>query len=552
MLERVIENWLDNATERSFENSFCHMLAYQGYTVLHKTRHTALEMGKDIIAMDKDGTPCVFQLKTAVKGTIKQRYWTNEIQNQVLTMVHTPPDHPALKNYRYHRSYFVTNGKIEEEVSKQIGDLNRGFKADGYEHRKIEVIVKGELLEWAKELETNLWPSELIDVRLLLELFLEDGKDVLDKSKLTQLLETCVDFEKKPNGQESKRAISSLALLNAIAISNYSNSKNYVAEIEAWMIYISYLFAYVKKWQIAKNIWSEEFNIAKNYIYQLLRELYEELKSSKYYIEGNPIAEPFGIYYIRITYLISLMSIFSLWSKYQNVDGHEEIEEFCREFCLKNKDCMVLWGEAAVPQFLSFYWHYNKIDATISPSHFLLNIIRTIIKLNKPKTPTEQENVLGKPSYSRLTDGLANVYYDSKDLLPYILQINDESMEDHFLGSSHTLWALIALYVRLNFQGPVFAFWKDATYISKVEFQPRYKWHFFRWRNKEGRELVEQQKHGQKWFELREQAQKINDKDIPEKFKKEPVLFLLFLCVYPHRISTSIVKWLDNQFLEID
>ena len=432
MLERVIENWLDNVTERSFENSFCHMLAYKGYTVLHKTRHTGLEMGKDIIAIAKDGIPCVFQLKTAVNGTIKQRYWTKEIQHQVLTMITARPIHPALKNYSYHRSYFVTNGKIEEEVSRQIDDLNRAFQDGGYEHRKLEVIVKGQLLAWAKELETNLWPLELTDIRLLLELFLKDGKDVLDKSKLSQLLETCIDFEEKPNTQQSGRAISSLALLNSIAISNYSNSKNYVAEIEAWMIYISYLFAYVEKWEIKENIWSEEFNIAKNYIYQLLGELYKELKSSEYYIEGNPITEPFYIYHIRITYLISLMSIFSLWSKYQNVDDHEETEEFRREFCLKNKDYMLLWGEAAIPQFLSFYWYYNKIDATISPSIFLLSIIRTIIKLNKPKNSTEQGNILGKHNYSQPTDGLANVYYDSNDLLPYLLQINDEPMEDHF------------------------------------------------------------------------------------------------------------------------
>jgi len=556
MLERVIENWLDNVTERSFENSFCHMLAYKGYTVLHKTRHTGLEMGKDIIAIAEDGVPCVFQLKTAVNGTIKQRYWTKEIQHQVLTMITARPIHPALENYSYHRSYFVTNGKIEEEVSRQIDDLNRGFQDSGYEHRKLEVIVKGQLLAWAKELETNLWPSELTDIRLLLELFLKDGKDVLDKSKLSRLLETCIDFEEKPNKQQSKRAISSLALLNAVAMSNYSNSKNYVAEIEAWMIYISYLFAYVEKWRITKNIWSEEFNIAKNYIYQLLGELYEEIKSSRYYIEGDPIAEPFYIYRIRITYLISLMSIFSLWIRHENIDDNEETIEFCREFCLENKDYMLLWGEAAVPQFLSFYWHYNKIDSTISPSFFLLNIIREIIRLNKPKKspkkPTEQGNILGKSYYSPLIDGLANVYYDSSDLLPYLLQINDEPMEDHFLACSNTLWALIAIYVRLNFQRPVFEFWKDATYISKVEFQPKYKWHFFRWRNKEGKELVEQQRHRQNWFELRKQAQQVTDNNIPEKLKKEPVLFLLFLCVYPHRITTSIVKWLDNKSLEID
>ncbi len=548
MLERVIENWLNNVTERSFENSFCHMLAYQGYTVLHKTRHTGLEMGKDVIAVAEDGVPCVFQLKTAVNGTIKQRYWTDNIQNQVITMINTKPIHPALKDYSHHRSYFVTNGKIEEEVTRQIDDLNRRFEAQGCNHEKLEVIVKGQLLAWAKELETNLWPSELTDVQLLLELFLEDGKDVLNKAKLSRLLEACVNFETPPNRQESKRTVSSLALLNALAVSNYSNSENYVAEIEAWMIYTSYLFAYAEKWKIGKKIWSEEFNIAKNYIGQLLGELYKEVKSSEFYIEGDPSTEPFVIYSIRITYLISFMSIFSLWAEHENFDDNEEINEFCREFCLKNKDYMLLWGEAAVPQYLSFYLYYSKIDATPAPSNFLLGAIGQIIALNKPKNLPKQENVFRRKEHLYLpqNDGIANAYYNSNELLPYLLGINDQPIEDHFLERSQTLWALIEIYVRLNFQGPVFMFWKDATYISEIEFKPKYKWHFFRWKNDEG-EVMEEQKNGQKWSELRKQVQEVNYRNIPEQFKKEPILFLLFLCVYPHRISTSVVKWLDSE-----
>ena len=552
MLERVIENWLDNATERSFENSFCHMLSYQGYTVLHKTRHTGLEMGKDIIAVAEDGIPCVFQLKTAVNGTIKQSYWTKELQQQVFTMIITKPVHPALKNYKYHRSYFVTNGKIEEEVSIQIDSLNRKFEDEGDENKRLYVIPKGQLLAWAKELETNLWPSELTDVRLLLELFLEDGRDVLDKSKLSQLLEACVDFQRRPRGKESKRMASSLALLTAIATSNYSNSENHVAEIEAWVIYLSYLFAYAEKWEIRKEIYREEFNIAKNYIYQLLGELYEEIKSSEYYIEGDVTTEPFYIYRVRITYLISLMSIFSLWAKYENVDDKEEINEFCREFCLKNKNYMFLWGEAVIPQYLSFYWYYNKIDPTHLPSFFLLSIIEEIIRLNKPKNRPKQENTEIKKGYFPPDDGLANVYYDSKSLLPYILQINDEPIEDYFLGHSYTLWALIEIYVRLNYKRAVSVFWKDATYICKIKFKPGHKWHFFRWKNDEGQELIECPKHRQEWSEFKKQAQEIDHGNIPEKFNKEPILFLLFLCVFPHRISTSIVKWLDSEILEID
>ena len=67
MLEKIIENWLDNASERSFEKPFCYMLSAEGHTIIHSTRHTAMELGKDIITVAPDGTPCAYQLKHEAK-----------------------------------------------------------------------------------------------------------------------------------------------------------------------------------------------------------------------------------------------------------------------------------------------------------------------------------------------------------------------------------------------------------------------------------------------------------------------------------------------------
>ena len=58
MLERVIENWLDKATERSFQQPYCYILSADGHTIIHSTRHSAMELGKDIITINRHGTPC--------------------------------------------------------------------------------------------------------------------------------------------------------------------------------------------------------------------------------------------------------------------------------------------------------------------------------------------------------------------------------------------------------------------------------------------------------------------------------------------------------------
>lgn len=63
MLERLIENWLDSADERSYQRCFCQMLVGQGYRIVHNTEHTPLEHGKDVIAVSPDDKVVGFQLK---------------------------------------------------------------------------------------------------------------------------------------------------------------------------------------------------------------------------------------------------------------------------------------------------------------------------------------------------------------------------------------------------------------------------------------------------------------------------------------------------------
>ena len=128
MLERVIENWLDKATERSFQQPYCYILSADGHTIIHSTRHSAMELGKDIITINRHGTPCAFQLKT---GNISLAKWRSKVNPQIDDLVYGQINHPSVDNSRHHISYLVTNGNIEEEVSRAIDDRNRTWKDQG-------------------------------------------------------------------------------------------------------------------------------------------------------------------------------------------------------------------------------------------------------------------------------------------------------------------------------------------------------------------------------------------------------------------------------------
>jgi hypothetical protein len=83
---RAIEDWLANATERSYQTAFCHLLNAIGYSVIHSTTHGPAEEGKDIIAKDINGRIIAFQLK---RGNINVAEW-RKIKSEIDELVELP------------------------------------------------------------------------------------------------------------------------------------------------------------------------------------------------------------------------------------------------------------------------------------------------------------------------------------------------------------------------------------------------------------------------------------------------------------------------------
>ncbi len=537
MLEKIIENWLDSTTERSFEKPFCYMLSAEGHTIIHPTKHNAMEMGKDVITIAPDGTPCAFQLKT---GNISLSKWRNEISSQINILVQGKINHPSVDSSKHHRSYFVTNGNIEETVSREIDDSNQTWMNLVHPDCHLETIVRGQLIKKAKRLGTDLWPSELTDIKTLLEMFLENGKGVLPKEKLVSLFEPAfgLDNEKAPSENRCRRIIASAALLCTIATSSFTNENNHVAEIEAWVLYIAYVLALAERWQLPIKVYKGAFEIATQALYNSLANLCDEIKEREELIEGDILADSY-IYRVRITWLLGLIGIYALWRRKDEVSKNE-MDDFLREFCKEKRHQLELWGEAAIPQFLAFFWYFRKIDATPEPDfRILYSLISSICKLNHPNTEVF----------------LANPYYEAEETLPHLLApvlgSVEDPLEDIFTGKSYALEGLVHLFVRKNWKQTMKSLWPDVTRLNFISFEPANFCEFYRWRSEEGTNKIAHPKHTQEWEELKALSCKSEGDCIPPTIKNDPILLLLFLCVYPHRMNAEIVRWLDTQMKEI-
>ena len=250
----------------------------------------------------------------------------------------------------------------------------------------LKTVVRGELLEKAKRLGSDLWPTELTDIKTLLELFLENGQGLLPKEKLALLFESTFplkpdDNGKPPSKSRCERVIASAAILCAIATSSFSNENNHVAEIEAWTLYISYVLAFAERWGLPAKAYKNEFEIATQSIYNSLANLCDEIKERKYLVEGDPLADSY-VYKVRVTWLLGLMSIYALW-RGSKEEPKDEVDDFLREFCQEKWKQWALWGEAAIPQLLHFFGICGRLMALKVP---MIGLVSDFINMSTKRT----------------------------------------------------------------------------------------------------------------------------------------------------------------------
>lgn len=530
MIERVVENWLIKVNERSMEIPFCQLLTSEGYQVVHLSRHGPFEQGKDVIAIAPDGTPCAFQLKGS-SGRITQSAWAQDYLGQVIRLVEVPIKHPSIDPGVLRRVYFVTNGELDEEVRLEIEDRNQDWARRGCP--RLETIVRGQLLTRFLELHTNFWPMELSFEKKLLELFLADGTDNLNKQKLANFIyELLALSSDQLNRTECSRRLASTAVMTAYALSPYDQRMNHVAVFEGWVIYTAHLVALAEKYGLDNEYWKDSLDISISAVEQSLISLCEELRNRIHLVEGDPLVDqPF--YRGRITWLVGLVSTFALWNLLRGKTLPIELADWVSGFVKSYQKDLLLWGEAAIPQFLANFWFLLGTESNLAPINLLASLIESISTINAPGP----ENTVGLP----------DPYHSLPEVMEMQLGLRNTSSRETYLGGSYTLEALIHLLAKRSWRQKLRHLWPQITRFLFTQFQPENTWEFCLWRLETGTLVEKQPKMPQSWEELRKESRVADLSRIPILFQSQPELLLAYIIVCPHRLTTDVAKFLDNK-----
>jgi hypothetical protein len=508
VIEKLLENWLDSASERSYQAVFVQMLSAQRYRVVHSTRHAALEYGKDILAISPEGKGCAYQLKGNPGGKLGLAEFRNDIQPQLVQLMTQRIVFPGFPTAP-HKAYLVTNGYFEEEVQRAVDDLNRG----GY-RSKVSLLSRGHLLAWCKQFGASLWPSELDDVRSLLEIFLSNSQEVLNEKQLSKLLQKALAIDSREAKLSSSakfyRAVTSAALLTGIATSGYAEAKNHFAIASAWILFaVTTIAAGEKHGYKVDKAAAESLKLAEQAIADALSELWDEVSSRKHLLQGAslPDAETYGWRVVTLLGLLSCLAILDDTRAYLVEEARTKLQNWLIDPPIR----IDLWGEGAVAALVPWLVWLRKHDATIRPDQEIYGLAKAVITRNQHGSQSP----------------FAAPYYNFEEVTRFKLRL-DKAGEassigrETFTGSSFTAEPLLHLLVRTNLKQACKMLWPAFTKISHRMCVPNNKWEYGTLHIASGWDETKFYPSTYKWSDLkREAVQPKKNHKIPRELLKD-------------------------------
>lgn len=533
MIEKLLENWLDSASERSYQAVFVQMLAASGYTVLHSTRHCLLEYGKDILAIAPDGVGCAFQLKGAPKGRMKIAEFRADIQPQLVQLMSQAPSYPGFPK-GVHRAYLVSNGQYEEEVQLAVREMNMlPFPA------KLELWSRGHLFELCKKHGASLWPSELADNRSLLELYMENPRGQFPIATLGAMLESvlCLAIDAKPlKSTELARAATSAAWLTGISISNFAEVENHQACALAWTLCsVMLIGASERHMNGDQSTIQTSLQLTKNAALDALASLWDEVKAREHLVEGNPLSDP-EIYRWRITVLYALLTCLAVADSFNpiiSIDSRAALTTWLKG----TEHKLDIWGEGAIASVFPWLVWLRKNEPTGRPDEEVAIATTFVIERNQ----SESRHPLASP------------YYDAEASLRQRLGLTNTVSEraalaETFAGSSYMAEVLMHLLVRTNMKMRCKSLWSNFTKLGHRGLQLKESWQYCLLRATSGVDDTRIYPSTYQWAQLKQDAlQQTPPNRIPRELHDSPWLLALWWQVAPQRLNSEAARvFIDN------
>jgi hypothetical protein len=373
--ERLLESWLDSQTERRYQPAFIQMLVSEGWTVLHNTRHSPIELGKDVIARDPQGVLHCFQLK-GNPGSRVTKSEAASLLEQFHELMRLPPGPEFLTDPdEKHVAVFVTNGEIDEEARLLFERAGTACGQPGVAASRYELWPRGKLLSMATP-AMRVWPASIEATRLILNLFAGDGCEPPVPADISTIMASLLP----PDGASSPArasALSGMLVISEIIKQRWYEQENHQA-LHAVTVLACIAALPLADTSVRLAMIEGYAPLALEHCADLLAEAkVKNFEPDRSWAERDMLGE-IDVMWERRRLVADCAAVALLGKRALSV----ELRRYAIDLITRVTHQVMLWGQAQIPSLVVAFWARSLVDAGIAKEFDLAVTLRAIEDAN--------------------------------------------------------------------------------------------------------------------------------------------------------------------------
>jgi hypothetical protein len=508
-VERVIEDWLTNCDERSYQASFVSSLIRSGHRIRYVSKHSTLEFGKDIVSSSPDGHLTAYQLKA---GNMNLSLW-RQVRGEVFELAEVPFRTSAGRKLRTQRCYLVTTGLIDDTVKEQLRDYNEANVEKGLV--VIETIERHELIRLFVDTFTEFVPANLASFNDLVRVYLSDGRGPVDKPLLSSVFRDLASHLGKKKAV--LRAVSNLVVAAEFASTPFRLADNYISVMDVWTLAACRVAWLARRGTATTKQAPTWLALCYDAIdWSGSRLVAEVNERSKYVDENDPLVDIFAVPYrktVALGYASAVLNSRRMVGIDTDGDSRRLLESTIRQLPLG------IWSEGS----WNYYWNLALAisaspEGNLAALGLVLSWLDTLCSSNglEPPYRTVESELSGKTSASSVQRERVTAFY--------------------------SLAAAIDFVCRRMWRRALSSRWIKISKRDLVEVIPDRLEDHFEWVIDEATVEVERLPMRASWRQLRKGAFEQRS----GLFSDDDAWLLPYmLCSYPHRVSRKLSGELD-------
>ena len=526
MIENLVDVWLTEASERSYEAAFGQLLVIEGYRVVQGPMHHAYEHGKDIIAWDPTGDLCVYQLKGG-KDNLNLA-GVEKVQDQLLAAAAAVVTHPSLPSPRPpDRVFLVTNQVATGPAQDRIHVLSEGNHNRGL--APLHLVEHAELVSRFVEAEKQFFPSSPAALNVFYSLYAADGRGELPRHDFFRLLEEVLPLKgPKCRASDAGRAIAAAALITVLALRRWADSSNHAELAMGWICYATQVLRLAEKNRLGRIRWHKSYRLALEEARRHARRLLEEAVTADDLLIPD-LAESV-VYGARAVKVCGLASAFTLSERIEHGTDHA-YRGIAGKLVVRELDYFQILGEVQAPEyFLSILAVREAGEYRIATS-MLLSWVASVARANQ----------IGS------TVPLPSPYRSVEEIILDRLPPRETIIAtETFAGSAYTVQVGVRWAVRRLWRQTLNAVWSDVSRLNHYSVEPAGRSDYLAPTSSQGKLRSWFYPIPTSWSELLAEAEEHDFSALPSTLLACPEFVPFFCLALPHRFNGLVPDLLDR------